>query len=442
MLLLAVSAAVLSFFIHHTSAKAVFAHFMVTNSGNYTTSTWADEFALAQTARIDAFALNMGVGDSANEQGVADAFAAAAGTGFQLFFSFDYAANGAWAESDVIQYLTTYGSNSAHYQYDGKPFVSTFEGTENADDWTSIKASTNCFFVPDWSSVGAAAALELNGGIADGLFAWSAWPSGDLSMDTSTDTSYVDALAGKPYMMAVSPWFFTNLPGYGKNWLWNGDDLWYDRWKEVLSVEPEFVEILTWNDYGESHYIGPLREGAFAAFYYGGAPYNYAADMPHDAWRVTLPFSVGLYVDGTSAISQELLTVWYRPNPGSACATGGTTGNSASQGQEEFQPYDVVEDAVFYSALLASAPSSVSVSIGGVSQAGTWRNVPDSGVGLYHGSVPFNGNTGEVMVTVIGGAGTIAMAGDQDITTDCTNGVENWNAWVGNATGGLVSATA
>lgn len=32
-------------------------------------------------------------------------------------------------------------------------------------------------------------------------------------------------------MMPISPWFFTNLPGYDKNWLWRrGDMLWYDRW--------------------------------------------------------------------------------------------------------------------------------------------------------------------------------------------------------------------
>lgn len=44
---------------------------------------------------------------------------------------------------------------------------------------------------------------------------------------------------GLPYMMPVSPWFYPNLPGYGKNWLWRGDDLWYDRWMEVIYNEPE-----------------------------------------------------------------------------------------------------------------------------------------------------------------------------------------------------------
>jgi hypothetical protein len=53
--------------------------------------------------------------------------------------------------------------------------------------------------------------------------------------------SFPDPGSGMPYMMPVSPWFYTNLPGYGKNWLWRGDDLWYDRWEEVIFLEPERV---------------------------------------------------------------------------------------------------------------------------------------------------------------------------------------------------------
>lgn len=30
------------------------------------------------------------------------------------------------------------------------------------------------------------------------------------------------------------------------------DNLWFDRWNEVLFVQPEWVEIISWNDYGMS----------------------------------------------------------------------------------------------------------------------------------------------------------------------------------------------
>jgi len=45
-------------------------------------------------------------------------------------------------------------------------------------------------------------------------------------------------------MMGVSPFFYTNLPEYGKNWLWGPDTLWYDRWEQVLDILPEFVQIM------------------------------------------------------------------------------------------------------------------------------------------------------------------------------------------------------
>jgi hypothetical protein len=149
-------------------------------------------------------------------------------------------------------------------------------------------------------------------------------------MDTYTDASYMQFLAGKPYMMPVSAWFFTNLPGYDKNWVWRGDHLWYDRWEQVMFLQPEFVEIITWNDYGESHYIGPLNENEYVAFTIGDAPYNYVENMPHDGWRELLPFLIDTYKFGTAEVTTEKLVVWYRTSQASACADGGTTGNTAS----------------------------------------------------------------------------------------------------------------
>lgn len=44
-------------------------------------------------------------------------------------------------------------------------------------------------------------------------------------------------------MMPISPWFYTKLPKYGKNWTWRGDDMWHNRWQQVLQVQPQFVEV-------------------------------------------------------------------------------------------------------------------------------------------------------------------------------------------------------
>lgn len=79
--------------------------------------------------------------------------------------------------------------------------------------------------MPDWSSVGAMEALKRTNGVADGLFSWAAWPWGNTDGNTYVDASYKDYLkraGGKAYMMPVSPWFYTNMPGFDKNWLWRG----------------------------------------------------------------------------------------------------------------------------------------------------------------------------------------------------------------------------
>ncbi|KAI8297899.1 Mutanase [Colletotrichum sp. SAR11_59] len=413
-------------------AQAVFAHFMITNSANYTSDDWLDDITQAKAAHIDAFALNMAYGDPTNEQSVADAFQHASSLGFQLFFSFDYAGNGPWPKSVVQGFINQYGSSGTYFHYQGKPFVSTFEGPDNADDWVEIKAATGCFFIPDWSSLGAKPAMAKANGVADGLFSWAAWPWGDQNMDTYVDASYWQYLGGKPYMMAASPWFYTNLPGYNKNWMWRGDDLWFDRWQQILWWRPEFVQIISWNDYGESHHIGPVRDKSLEAFTIGKAPFNFV--LPHDGWRDTLPFTIDMYKHNTTTVDSERLVTWYRPNPATSCKDGGTSGNTASQLQLEFHPWNVAKDAIYFTALLTSS-ASIEVTVGGVQQKASWSMTPEGGVGLYHGNAWYYSQTGDVHVRVVRGGSTIAEVSGIAITTDCskTNGYTNWNAWVGSA---------
>ncbi|KAJ5175656.1 uncharacterized protein N7482_001533 [Penicillium canariense] len=410
--------------------KAVFAHFMVSNSENYTESDWANDFTLALDAHIDAFAMNMAYGDPVNSAALPVAFTVADSLGFRLFFSFDYAGNGAWPEDQVLDYLTTYGSNAAYYQHNGQPLVSTFEGPDNADDWVTIKAETNCFLIPDWSSLGAKAAMAKD--VADGLMSWAAWPWGGQEMNTYVDASYRDYLNGLPYMMPVSPWFYTNLPGYNKNWMWRSDNLWYDRWQEIWFLQPEFVEILTWNDYGESHYIGPLYDKAMAPMYIGQAPFNYVENMPHDGWRLFLPFVIDMYKSDIATVTEEGLVTWFRPQPVGACDDGQTTINTASQLQIEFEPASVLTDEIFFSALLGST-ADVLVSVGGNSvDSVSWTHKPSGGVGIYHGSVAYTGS-GPVLVTVIRDGVIIAQVSEGSITSACDDGFQNWNAWVGSS---------
>ncbi|KAG4030164.1 hypothetical protein MFRU_013g01860 [Monilinia fructicola] len=421
-------------------SKSVFAHFKVGNTASYSIDDWEDDINQAQIAHIDAFALNIANNDSTVAAQLPTVFSIAGSKGFKLFFSFDYADNGAWLQADVISLINQYKTEAAYYFYNGQAFVSTFEGVDNTQDWPTIIQDTGCFFIPSWSSLGAKVAMAT--GVPNGLFSWEAWPEGPNDMFTTTDYSYLQVLGGKPYMMPASPWFYTNLPGYHRNWLWRGDDMWFDRWTQIWYVAPEFVEIITWNDYGECHYIGPNRAKAWSLFdsSHGKAQYNYADGFPHDGWRQFLPYVIDVYKTGAAKITEEGLSVWFRPQPASGCATGGTTGNTASKLQVQYGPAEIVQDKIFFTALLGST-ATLRVTVGGVDQGATWTRIPDGNAGLYHGNVTYKG-TGPVVVTVLRDGIQVAQVSGGSISTVCTDSIENWNAWVGSDTGPSVSAVA
>lgn len=422
------------------SAQSVFAHFILGNAGSYTETQWQSDIKLAQEAGIDAFVLNIApplVGTTSTQ--VSNAFKAVndLGSGFKLFFSFDYLGGGQpWAASDVISLLQTYTPNTAHFKYNNVPLVSTFEGTNNIGDWAHIRASVpgGIFFVPDWSSLGPGG-ISSQLSIIDGAFSWDMWPNGANNMTDVPDKAWKAALSGKAYMMGVSPWFFTDLPGYNKAWVWKGDDLWHERWQQVLAVKPAFVEIVTWNDYGESHYIGPIYNDGIPRAPNANA-HPYVDNMPHDGWRQLLPYYIAQYKSGGIAptVSKEKVSFWYRLTAAAAGSNGGVTGNNCPSAinlggyQSYVDPNTVVEDKVFFTVLVKS-PSTITVQIGG----GTPVTFNASRVGSNHFSTPFNGQTGFVRICIVRNGATVLSSTGAAIQAHPASGVTNYNAWVGGA---------
>ena len=125
----------------------------VGNANAYGHSDWVDDMHLAQAAGIDAFALNVGATDQTTTTQVPQAYAAAAQTGFKVFLSFDYAAQGPWSTQAVINTIRTYANSRGQFKVNGLPLVSTFEGTAKASDWATIRHSTPLFLIPEWTSV-------------------------------------------------------------------------------------------------------------------------------------------------------------------------------------------------------------------------------------------------------------------------------------------------
>lgn len=288
--------------------------------------------------------MNVGFGDPSNEQRLTDAFTAATQVGFKLLLNFDYATgSGLWPLENVTALILRHRNSPAYFKHNGQPLVSTFEGAARASDWTTIKQQTGAFFMPSWTSLTPKESLAK--GVADGLSNWEAWPAGGTEMYSSLDSTYQAelTLTKKLYIMPISPWFYANMPKYNKNWVWRGESVWFDRWNQVLYHRPSAVQIISWNDFGESHYIGPLDTNQYAAFAadHGGSPFNYADGVPHDGWRKFLPFLSDMYKQKTATITRETVVAWYRRTPAalSTCNTGGTTGNTAAKCKYCIQRY-------------------------------------------------------------------------------------------------------
>ncbi|RPB11294.1 glycoside hydrolase [Morchella conica CCBAS932] len=399
------------------AAREVFAHYMVGNTYGQTLDDWAKDIQLAKAASIDGFALNAGPTDSYGEEQLDLAYQAAEANNFKLFISFDMLCCGTWDVSTVAKFINAHKDSSAQFKVGGKPMVSTFEGTNFVSQWSEVESSTGqLFLVPDWASMGPQTfATHLD--VVDGAFVWDAWPLGTTpaTKTTDSDNQWISAINGKPYMMAVSPWFYTRLPQYSKNWNWDSDTLWFDRWESVIDVLPQYVEIITWNDYGESHYIGPIRSQGIVS----GAEV-YVNNMPHDAWRFILPYYIAAYKAGTRDVTvpTEGAMFWYRTTPKAVCGDGSTTCGNAGTGGSAV---NCVRDSVFV-VTASNTATSVEVTIGG---QGKTFSVP-KGVKLVE--LPFSGRVGDVVVKVNGKTAT----GPAKITNSCpSSGYVNFNAVVG-----------
>ncbi|KAJ7772013.1 glycoside hydrolase [Mycena maculata] len=325
-----------------SSAKQVFAHFMVGNTYPYTIDDWAADIEEASAHNIDGFALNVGKEDWQQDR-VALCFEAAArsSTPFFLFLSFDMSSIPAAAASDVdllCSYMTTFGTHPRMFRYEGKVLVSTFAGEAGRfgqgslhEAWAFAKAAMQhilpVHFVPAFF-IDPARYPEILA--MDGVFNWNggwplhltpAHPRHEIeSPKLDTDRHHLDNLGGRTLMAAVSPWFFTHYgpDSWNKNWIYRGDDwLFVRRWEQLIAMRDriDIVQVISWNDYGESHYICPTVRGAQPA------SHAWVDGFPHGAWLHLNAFFAHAFKDGVyPPIQQDAIFLWGRPHPREAHA--------------------------------------------------------------------------------------------------------------------------
>ncbi|KAI1357908.1 glycoside hydrolase family 71 protein [Xylaria arbuscula] len=389
--------------------KPVYAHFIVGIVENYTVDDWKADIAQAQAIGIDGFALNCAperIDDYTPKQ-LANAYQAAEELGFKMFISFDFAY---WSTGDTAEITDIVGNYSSH---PAQAYYSTFVGDNM--DWNAVKNALpdqKITALPNIQDPSFLASAQTG---LDGAFSWYAWPTdGGNSiipgpMTTIWDERFIQNLAGRPYMAPVSPWFFTHFNT--KNWVFICEDQPTLRWEQMLTLQPEIVEIVTWNDFGESHYISGSQpnhsdDGSSA----------WASGYPHDGFRTLWAPYIAAYKSGASTptVESDQLVYWYRTTPKDTVCASDTLG--APNGIQ------YLADVVFAATMLTE-PAELTVTSG--SNAPVTVTV-DAGIHTAN----FTMGVGQQSFSVSrNGAVILSGTSEKEIASSCET--YNYNPYVG-----------
>jgi glucan endo-1,3-alpha-glucosidase len=208
------------------------------------------------------------------------------------------------------------------------------------------------------------------------------------------------------------------------------------RWEQMLSMQPDLIEIISWNgmliseyynstfkhqllttkslDYGESHYIGP-----YSGHHSDDGSSQWAAGMPHDGWRDLYQPYIAAYKAGANAptVDEEKIVYWYRPTPKSIICTGDPLPAPNGIG--------MLSDSVFVTTMLKS-PANLTVISGSNEPAiiPVPAGIVTSNVTMGVGNQSFT--VTRVGQTLLSGKGGLA------IEENCTK--YNFNVYVGKIT--------
>ncbi|KAH9812189.1 glycoside hydrolase family 71 protein [Teratosphaeria destructans] len=377
-----------------TSAATVLAHFMVQNTYAYDVSQWETDIEAAQQVGIDGFVLNWIPPDCQSGLSwmparIDDAFTAAENKGFFLVHSFDMSYSSCykyWNQSYMQDVISSHAGSSATYRWSSNILVTTYGGDQvdhygnnffqglkdnmkNSGNAISLAPALTKYSMGAQSDASSAtSSLMSDFPSIDGYVNWQAWPLNVGQNQTlEPDQAFKNALSsnGKtgPYIMSVSPWQYKDLNDGNAldSWVSYSDTLFPDRFASVAGNDsfcPDIIELLTWNDFCESHYLRdlPSQDESAKDFVELGDMGAYVWGQNHAPWRIIAKYYISWWKNGSPpAITQDQVVYWHRVHPKASICTGGA---SSTIRNNEFP-----EDAVFAWALVKQK-ATVSMTVG------------------------------------------------------------------------------
>ncbi len=345
----------------------VFAHYMVCYADyGSTLAGFEEDIQDAQAAGLDGFALDVAAwsgSDAWYYQARTELLFQAAetlGTGFKLFFSVEMTNT-----NDIVTMIGSYVNRSNYFHYQSNAVVSTYG--QNSVNWSNgvfaplKQQGINVFFVPyfypepishamDYAA--ASGLLTEYSNILNGLFYFAA---GTPQTITNVNTAYGQACkdAGKVFMAGYSPsyWGCNQVNrGYIES---QGGEGTVTEWMNIIQTQPDWVEIVTWNDWSESTYSSPVPDpGVYFSGVVSHRRYTHAGYL-----ELSRRF-INWYKTGQApVINQDALFYFYRTHSTNAVAS-----NTNDLPVTVFK--GDVQD-VIYSTVFLTAPANLEVSSGG-----------------------------------------------------------------------------
>jgi glucan endo-1,3-alpha-glucosidase len=262
--------------------RLVFAHYMVccpralispagTATGVATVDDFLEDIQEAHRAGIDGFALNCGAwrAYARYPEYVAQLFEAARrfGPQFKLFFSAD-----AISADEAADMVVKYADHPNQFRYNGRPVLSSFTGS---DQWARTvraivreRSGGDVFLVPyffpptmhETPSASDVSTLVGDSDDIDGFFYFGAAGAPDGLAAAIRLNADAWSKKGKLFMAGIAAYY----RGLGVNYRVfenNGFEGLANQWKAAIETNTSWVELITWNDWGES-YLSALTPDA------------------------------------------------------------------------------------------------------------------------------------------------------------------------------------
>lgn len=397
--------------------KLVFAHYMVCcppNGGKASVEDFMGEIQNAQSHGIDGFALNDGGWDKSEpeyKQRTLMIYEAAARlkSGFKLFVSVDgKAANELEDIIDTVKVLPN------QFKVNGRPVLSTFSGSgTDGLQGRQLLATAHrkgVFFVPYFfprphlterpSSVDTEDIASKYSDL-DGFFYFGAAGSGEALAASNEAHAHTWRGRGKVYMASVTPYYL----GYGVNFRvfeTKGFQAMAEEWESAIHGDASWVEIVTWNDWGESTYVSPIPTTGLLS----------QILTPHTAYLEASRYYIDWFKSGKQpSITHDHIFYFYRLHPSTLAVS---TSPSGPQKMGKPAGGQLLVDHVFVTAYLKSAGRVTIVSGGRPTSF-------DLSAGVHQIEAPFNIGA-QQFILERGGQRAINKQGERSISaTDTTS---------------------